>query len=320
MPASANFPLQNSCQKLTGIFQRAISQRNPAQWLYKTDARSELFLAESQARILAAALKSKKMEKAFKTFKKLEDILGKIDDYNSLAKLFAGHKGVRKEEVSYFIKKRNKAIDKLNDRLIKKEFYQDVFYKIYKGAAIDFDDKKIHAQLHRQLLEEMNKCFRFYSLFANGFTDMEGQVHELRRKLRWFSIYGRSFEGSIVLEKNKIHRHWEEKFISKKGLSSSYNKLPPGKGLKLHLMFDQKAFYAMNAVIAILGDIKNRGLAIEELAAAISKNRGISAKEAEAMAMKQLRTGYSVTSLLQEAHILLAGFFDVYAIHRQLIR
>jgi hypothetical protein len=314
-----HLPLQLYCRQLTVMFQKAISHRDPALWLHKNDARSTLFTAESLARVLAGTLQDKKLEKACRLFKKLEDSLGQIDDYDQLAKKFLKHKSVNKKEVNYFIKKRNKALEKLHRRLIKKEFYQEKFHYVFKELAVNFNDAALALKLGEHLREEMDKCFRFYMLFENGFNDIEEQVHEIRRKLRWFSIYGRSFNGTIVLEKNKTTYSWEKKFILKKEQGSEFNKLPAHKNFKVHIVFDQKVFYALNHVVSVLGEIKDKGIDAKMLARSIHKITNVPKDEAKLRALKKLETDYTEADLLQQAHDLLRDFFETYGIHKHLL-
>ena len=319
MSHQVHLPLQFFCKQIIDTFQQAIANPDPAAFLYRKGVRTPLFMAESLTRVLLEINHTAKNEKALKLFKKLEDALGEIEDYDDMVKQFEKNKAIKKDEVNYFEKKRDKAIEKLNGKLIKKEFYQAEFKKIINGIIANFNDKDIVHKLQDHIKRELDLSFKCYCEFKNGFTDMETQVHEIRRNLRWVSIYGKSFNGTIVLEKKKTNYAWEKKFISANATTDPYNTLPLHKNLNHFIVFDQKAFYALNSVIDSLGNIKDKGLAIEFLAKSIRKTNGLKKEESKALALKHLKVKYTETGLLNEVHVLLKAFFDTYGIHKLII-
>lgn len=319
MESKKHFPIQDYCMQLTELFQQSISQPDPALFLHQKDARSPLFMAESLTRVLDEANDKKKIEKALKLFKKLEDALGKIEENDTLIKLFAKNKAIEKDELVYFLKKRIKAIEKLNNKLLEKEFYQVDFNRIANGLRVDFNDKALVRKLQKQMKDELEACFSFYSGFSNGFTDMETQVHEIRRKLRWLSMYPRSFQGVIILENDRTKYKWEKKFNPAPEAGSSFNKVTINKKLTEHIKFNQKAFHALNFVVAELGKIKDKGIELESLKKAIRKTSGLSGKAAEARAIEQLGLKVTGPDLLQQAHELLKEYFETHEIYKLLV-
>lgn len=319
MTGQPHLPLQFFCKQIIDVFQKAIANPDPASFLHRNKARTPLFMAESLARILAETEHGKKYKKAFKLFKKLEDVLGLIDDYDNLIQQFSKNKSIKEAEVNYFIKKRDKAIEKLNVRLINKEFYQSEFNQVLNKLTVNFNDKIIAHQLQQHIKQELEVCYRFYSECGDGFIDMENQVHEIRRKLRWISIYGESFNGSMVLEKHKTTHSWEKKFISGQSAADPYNTLPVHKYITHTIAVDQKAFYALNTVIDQLGEIKDKAFVVDSLSKAIGKTLELKKEEARHLALKHLKANYTETSLLKEAHELLEAFFDTYAIYKLLV-
>ena len=314
-----HLPLQMYSKQLLELFQQAITQKDPAYFLYKKNARTPLFKLESLLRILSKTFNDKDIEKNRLKIKKLEDCLGRIDDYDALLKLFQKNNSVKKEEVNYFEYKRNKALEKLNKELRKKEFYQDLFNRLNTKFKIDFNEKELMLKLEDDLKREMKECFNFFSEFPSRFDSMEGEVHELRRKLRWLSIYGESLQGLIVLKDNLKKYTWEKFFITKAEIDSKYNKLPVNKKLKRHIEFNKKVFLAISFVITKLGRIKDEGLAMEALIKSVRKTSDMDSSEATDLVIKQLKPKYSQEQLLAEAHALLTDFFVKYKIHELLI-
>jgi len=319
MESKKHFPIQEYCSQLTELFQQSISQPDPALFLHQKDARSPLFMAESLTRVLDEANDKKKIEKALKLFKKLEDALGKIEENDTLIKHFAKNKAIEKDELVYFLKKRIRAIEKLNNKLLEKEFYQVDFNRVAHGLPVDFNDKVLVQKLQKQLKGELEECYKFYAEFSNGFTDMESQVHEIRRKLRWLSMYPRSLQGIIVLEKDRTKYKWERKFNPASEVNSPFNKVMVNKQLTAHIQFNQKAFYALNFVVSELGKIKDKGMELEALKKAIRKTSGLSGKAAETLALEQLGMKITGPGLLQQAHELLKEFFETHEIHKLLV-
>lgn len=311
-------PLSHYSQQLVDLFQQAITQADPASFLYKKDVRSNLFMAESLARLLDNISGNKKSEKPLKIFKKLEDQFGKLNFYDELLKSFSKKKTIHKDELAYLTEKRDKVISKLNTKLIKKDFYQD-FFNGMAADKIDFNNKELIKKIRKQLDDDLTKSFEFYKQFPEKFTDFESQVHELRRNLRWLSIYAQSLGGIITLKTNRKKNPWEKEFISATSLKSSFNKLPVKKDLAEYIVFDQKVFYGLNGVVDKLGILKDKALAIEQLQKTIRKTRDENSAETEKTAFSELNIKYTEDDLLTEAHVLLNSFFVTHQLHSKLL-
>ncbi len=295
------------------------NKRNPAMWLFENDARSTLFMLESISRIWYRAFDDEETKKWHKTFKKLEDLLGEIDYYTSLLKEFSKNKSITNIQTDYFKKKKNKAVEKLNKKLTEKDFFKKFMVGSSKPGVLSFNNKNVLLKLHEEIEKEIVEFFNFFKRFENGFTNMESQVHELRRCLRWISIYAQSLGGIIVIKEKKVKYKWEKEFIRENAVNSSYNKIPIKKGLKHYITFDKKAFYALTFVIEELGKIKDKGMAIEALAKAIEKTMPYRSTSAIKLANRELKSDLTVKQLLAKAHKLLSDFFIVYKIHTRFL-
>ena len=276
-------------------------------------------MAESLTRLLTRLFSREEMAYGLKKIKNLEDSLGRIEDFENLYLLFSGNKKIEKEQWEYFLIRRGKEIQKLNEKLIAKDFYQGIFNEWSYKMQINFNDKPLIIKLEEVIGSELKKCFFFYLKYPGRFTDMESQVHEIRRKLRWISIYAQSLNGIIVLDPVKTKYEWEKIFITREQLSSPYNKLPVKKSLGHYIHLNKKAFLALGHVVAILGRIKDKGMHIEELSRALRKNTGVSKAKSKARVIKQLNLNYTEKDLFKEAHSLLHDFFMKYKVHELLI-
>ncbi len=148
---------------------------------------------------------------------------------------------------------------------------------------------------------------------------MELHVHELRRNLRWISIYAQSLRGIVVLKDSQVKYHWEKDFVPESAAGSPYNKLPIKKGLKHYTFFNKKAFCALTFVIEELGKIKDEGLEIESLAKAIEKTVHYRSNSSTKLAVKALGSDQTLKQLLEKAHKLMYAFFVTHQIPKALI-
>jgi hypothetical protein len=310
------FPQQYYNQKLLKWFRKSSANPDPAIFLYQNKVRTPLFMMESLLRLLLKLKKSGKVKQNLKEIKKLEDVLGEIDDYDQLFLRFSKSGKLKQKELHYFEKKRDKAAHKLNKNLSKKHFYEKTFYQIPK-IKIDFNSSHIVLKLQDQIERELEKCFKFYLQYPDKFDKIEGQVHEIRRKLRWISIYAQSLGGVIILVPDNVEYKWESRFITNEAKLSHYNKLPLKKDLKGYIYFNQKVFCALNFVVSELGAIKDKGLELEGITAALKATEN--SNRTRSLIIKQLNIDYTLNDLCKMAHRLSEDFFIKHKLHELLI-
>lgn len=309
------FILQSYGSELLHLFQDAITKPEPALYLYKHKARTPLFMMESLLRLLENIRHDETIKKDRKIVKKLEDALGKVDTYDQFHQHFSKQKGVSKKQLVYFEEKMDKALRKLDARLLKHEYYQGVFNTLVSDLKINFNDEKLISRIKEELKWELKASLHFFMQYPAGFKNVETDVHELRRKLRWISIYGQSLQGILVMKGDKKKYTWEKKMINPKIKTSAYNKLPEGKNLLASIVVNQKAFIALNYVIDRLGEIKDKGLTIKALQKSIESENSAGKKKASTHATRELKLDYTEKDLLKEAYELLQRFFVEYKIH-----
>ena len=248
-------------------------------------------------------------------------MLGEIDHYDASIKQFSKNKLIKKTQIDYLIKKRDKAILKLNEKLIKKDFYTSLINEVLEDyqQELNFNNKQLISELKNHINKQLQNAFEFFNQFPDSFNNMELQVHELRRKLRWVSIYAQSLQGIIVLKKTTAKYAWEKQFITPTEKTSPFNKLPITKSLTNYIYFNSKAFYALSNGIKTLGVIKDKGLGLSQLAKSIKKTSASTVKDSHDIASKQLNLNVTDKELLQQAHQLLDLFFTKHKIHQLLV-
>lgn len=310
-------PLHVYADQLTALLQQSAHEPNPALFLFKNEARKPLFMAEAILRLLKATEGGKKIKKQLKSVKNMEDLLGEIDCYDGFFKEFSRKKGVLPAECEAIRIKRDKAMRKLNKRLTKKQFDHKVINRLSANKA-DFDDVQLISAFEEQMHRELKDSASFFGQFPNQFTDLESQVHEIRRKLRWISIYAESLMGVVALKSGKSTCAWQKEFLTEQSLASPFNRLPRQKGLAKYILLDARAFYALNFTVDRLGVIKDKALSIEVLAAAIKGQEVKECSACEDEAREKLKLTSTKDDLFADAHHLLNRFFHTYKIHKKL--
>lgn len=319
MALVTHYPFQLYCAQLITLFKKAKTNTNPALFLYKNKARVPVFMAESILRVSNKLFEDKQIKEWHSTIKKLEDQLGQIENYIEVLADFSKLKTIKVQQLEYVSGKLDKAVEKLNSKLIKNDFYLDDLTQMNKEFKINFNDKTIVLKLHEEIRSELMEACEFFNQFPKGFTGMEEQVHELRRKLRWISIYGESFQGLIALKEQKEKYAWDKSFITQKEIKNPFNKLPVSKKINQHIMLNKKAFYALSFMISNLGIIKDKAFGLYFLERSIRKTNTEAGINSAILASKQLGAKYSGDSLLKDAHTLLNTYFNKYKIHEVLV-
>jgi hypothetical protein len=305
-------------KKLWSKLNLASKKSDPALWLYQNDARTDLFMLQSIARLMWKYKPDKENGKLRLRFKELEDMLGRVDQYDTLAKEAKKMKLKSKAAILYYEKKREKALWGMNELLLKKKFLKKFMVKFGASLKTNFNDTKLINGLAEEIRSEMLECESFFQENPEAFDDMESQVHEFRRKLRWVSIYAMSLQGMIVL-KTAAKKVWEKEFIDEATRKSPFNVLPKAQKLKSHIPYNKNAFLAVSFVIKELGIIKDEGLAAEALIKALRKGEGMGKKTAHHEAYRLLNRKDNKKELLAKAHRLLQVFFVKYKIHLELV-
>ena len=253
--------------KVETILDNANSSQDPASLSYKEDMRTPLFMLEALSRLYKKIHSHKKLKKLDELFKSVEDALGQIDYYDGFYQQFIMQKNIPKEITDFIKEERDKKTDKLND-LLKQEGWigknKDRLSKIKKDLdKINwFDEKNDSVAILDVYRHDLQKVVDKYKVKNLHFEDIENDVHELRRQVRWLSIYPQALRGLMQLKQNPEPPDFLKKYLQPDILNSLYNVLPDGSGLQFHIMLNNNYFYALSWLIAELGKLKDSGLKI----------------------------------------------------------
>ena len=188
--------------KLEELLAQSVKEKNPALWLYSNNARTPLFMLEGLAKLYEGLHNKKKFDKLKEHFKLLEDGIGSIDYYDSFSKEFAADTKIPAGITSYLAAQAREKIQRLNDILSENEWVGDKPKRISKmRKKLEEADwlnanEEVHGieRVYQESIKEIND---FMPRGPEGFTELELEVHEMRRKLRWLSIYPQALQGVI---------------------------------------------------------------------------------------------------------------------------
>ena len=270
--------------QLNEILQQGRNQRDKGAAFYKNHGRDVLYKLEALSRVYKNISDKKFFEKWNKHFKSLEDALGLMDYNDAMNNEFSGYKELKKSAekkfgvgfqeaslaVSIMLKEEGWISGERTD-----EFVSGLNEVHFKDGDVD------RVAFANVVTDEMDKLVMKYGNGEIDPYDLEGGLHEFRRRLRWVSIYAQVSNGLFQLRPiGKIPADLH-KYCTREVVSSPFNKLPkPSKGTD-PVVIQAHYFYALSWLIQYLGDMKDVGLryaAFLELDASEGKNAALTKK------------------------------------------
>lgn len=264
--------------QLEELLKNAAGKENPALFLYQNDVRTKLFMLEGLSKLYAGMHNKKKFLYALEHFKSLEDLIGAIDYYDNIAKDFLEDEEMPSTLRMFAEGKKETMLGVLNELLVKKKWTSTDLYRTKKIRKkikdADWQDPQKEVSSIKTFYEKaIEKINTFYLETGVEFTDIELQVHDLRRKLRWLSIYPQALRGCIQLEDNNINTPEITKYSTPEIVNSPFNVMPPA-GTNQHFVFLEKNYFlALSFIINALGKIKDKGLRIMATAEAVENTQ-----------------------------------------------
>lgn len=303
-------------QTLEELLKQAGSQTNPALWLYTNDARTPLFMLEGLSRLYAGMHNKKKFKNLQAHFKSLEDGLGKIDFYDNYAKEFAERPTIPVSIKEYMVAQAREQLQHMNDLLQQEKWLGENADRLQKIRKKLKDAKWLRPKEEVKAIsnfyeEAIDSIVEDYNNAPQPFTEMEDQVHELRRELRWLSIYPQALRGLIQLTETGMPGASLQKYLVREIVESKYNVMPDPGDNKWFVLMEKNHFYALSWMIAETGKIKDQGLQVYAIAEALQQTAALSQNEAFQQALQTLAwQNNSVDELLQNASDITKAFMD----------
>jgi hypothetical protein len=307
---------EKQLDKLETLMLTASKNHNPALFLFSNDARTTLFMLEALSRVYLSLHNEKKFDKLRRQFKALEDALGGIDYYESYAKSFQEHPTVPVNIREYMQAQAREKIQGLNDLLMKEKWIGPKPVKIKKIRATLAEacwmKPKQEMKAIRDFYEEEIEEIKYASKdIIKGFTEMENEVHEFRRDLRWLSIYPQALNGCIQTLDSGLSAEATAEYLIPEIVQSKYNMMPDAGENKWFLLLEKNYFYALSWMIAELGKIKDEGLQYFAATEAYQQIEALPVAEARAKAFEIFGAQEStINDLLQRAGTIFKKFMD----------
>lgn len=301
-------------QKIAAMLYEAKFRDNPALWLYENNFRTPIFMLEGLARLYAQMHNDRVFSKIKDKTKEIEDILGSIDHYDHLAKELSSNKRTPVQIIDCLITKKEKYIGDLNKMLKAEKWLSlkrlDKFSDILK--KVNWKDEDTEIELIRDVyVKEIQSIENFLRDRSFQFANMEEDVHELRRKIRWLSIYPQALLGVVKLIPDTKKESYFKIYHTHSILSSPFNQLRPSKALKVHLKFSKSHFLALSWLIASLGEIKDMGLKYEATIFAYKKVFNLDSIEIDKKVKSLLTKSYpNPEMLLKKSGEIVQKFFS----------
>lgn len=303
-------------QQFENILSKAASQKNPALYLYQNNARTPLFMLEGLAKLYSGLHNEKKFSKLKEYFKLLEDALGAIDYYDAIARQLTKNKKIPLEINQYLQAQTREKLQHLNELLTAKKWIgenNERLVKIRKKLKETnwLDDEKEIEEINIFYGKAIYEIVEFTHTANYHFDNMEEDVHELRRKLRWLSIYPQALQGCIQLTESKTKSKNLTKYLTKEIINSPFNKMPAAGNNHYILNLNKGYFLALSWIIAELGKLKDSGLTIVAIKEALQQTEAVNEADAlnkayRILGPKQIK----LPVLLNEAEKISKTFFD----------
>jgi hypothetical protein len=292
---------------------------------YTNGARNYFFKCEALCRIFRAAVDKKYFDNYYELFKNVEDQLGNFDYHEALFTEISSTIKSPETFLTYFKNNRDDSYKSLQSFLKKEKWLaqKSSKYEEINSDLLSVEYPSQHAlrsSLGKYIIKQLEKVTEEY---ANGKLDpenIESGIHEIRRKLRWVSIYAQVCDGWIQLKPVNLHLEELSVYLTDEIIKSPFNVLPPATKDIAPLHIETNHFYALSWIIAELGKLKDEGMKILAIESAI-KTLEIKDKEQ----IKNIRTIFNASSKQLEsipgkAALLLNDFFNKHKITQGIIR
>ncbi|MES2795719.1 MAG: hypothetical protein V4683_07135 [Bacteroidota bacterium] len=311
-PGQVRFDFQ--IDKIKTLFEESKTVENQSLWLYLHDLRTPVFMLEGLAKLYASLYDDNYFEKIKDKFKLVEDALGALDYYASFQKELSANPEFPASLNLYFQQKTNEKIDHLQqlleeDNWLNGKQLQNISKKL---GDINWEDESVEKELLTKFYKkQIRKINEFVSEVGFPLHHIEDHVHELRRKIRWLSIYPQAIRGAIILQETKPKPQYLKKYLTPEIVNSPFNVLPVSDELTAFLTLDKNKFLALSWMIAELGKLKDKGLKINALKEAFQTTMLLKDKDAYAKAYNYLGEDYPhLDEILEMASNIAQQYFE----------
>jgi hypothetical protein len=302
--------------QLDDLLLKASRTDNPALFLYQNDARTKIFMLEGLAKLYAGMHNESLFLKIKERLKLLEDLIGGVDYYDNFAKDFLADDEMPSTIRLFLENRRDEKLAELNTALLKRKWINHDplrTKKIRKRLKkMDWVNSEKEIDLIKKFyLKAIKAINNFFAETGFAFSNLEEQVHELRRKLRWLSIYPQALQGAIQLKDSQIKDEAVEKYLIPEIVNSPFNKMPLQGNNPTTLLLEKNYFLALSNMISALGKLKDKGLRVMITAEAIKATQFVSEGVAmqRALELNKMNTD-GLKDIMQKAKEICDAYFE----------
>ncbi len=296
--------------QIASLLKEAQSSDNPIQFIYKNDIRTPFFYLEGLARMYRDINKTAIIYKILEHAKRIEDLIGKHDFYVTLNNEVSPLKNLPQSVKNSILEHIHSTENELNLVLHNKGWWSGKRLEKWEKQLKKVDwlkEKKESKKIAKIYLLEINKCIEFIEQLPQPLNNMEDHIHELRRKLRWLSIYCHALNNYVTLVANKKTTNALKKYQTPAIIASKFNQLEATPENKYPLLLHKNQFLALSWMIDQLGTIKDEGLtqhAVHEICSQLTFN-----KEDSTLVDKYFKNyDNTIKTLLAKAEAIIATF------------
>jgi hypothetical protein len=264
-------------RQLQNLLDKAREQKDPTAWLFLNNGRTPFFMLQGLSRVYSAMHDRKQFSALKDKFKKMEDRLGEVDYYFSLHEAFSSNKKIPEQYTRLALQKLLSSKEKLHKTLFHKGWIspgntamKKISGKLKKARWMKPQEET--KALSAYYLKSIEKIKDFAGKTGYHFDNVEEDVHELRRKLRWLSIYPQAMQGIFQYKTSSRVPASLKKYMTPEITNSPFNRLPePGSNTSF-ILLEKNRFLALSWMIAKLGELKDEGLLVTGLAEIIESS------------------------------------------------
>ncbi|MBK9401568.1 MAG: hypothetical protein IPN36_12145 [Bacteroidetes bacterium] len=235
---------------------------------FLSGARNHFFKLEAACRYLREIDHEKVFDEYYDIFKEAEDQLGQYDHHFALlSEIRKIGKQWPAKVIDHFEDQHKSSAKKLENYLEKEEWMQQnpphlirFIEKLKQMESISGEDFK--ERTGKFLIKTIDKISDNYKNGKLDASEIEEGVHEIRRKIRWLSIYTQVCGGMIQLSSEKIPDSFPSQYIGKDILNSDFMKMPKALKDVSPITIRTELFAALSWMINYLGSQKDIGLKI----------------------------------------------------------
>ena len=262
------FNTHESLQGLISLSQAAAKKEDPTLHFFQQNARNNFFDLEAAFRIFRKTHSKDVAESLYEIYKSAEDSLGKYDFINASSSKILSDVKLPEALKEKIIHQEKKARIELKQFLHKEKWLPDATENVSKQAeqmtdilATDSEDfRNDYIKFLSKTISKIDEEYRKGELDPHL---LEEGIHEIRRKIRWISIYAKISGGFIQTQKKEKINSEYKKYLTEEIISSPFIKLPPcPEGVEpITIRFEN--FVALSWMIQELGKLKDEGLIYE---------------------------------------------------------